>query len=119
MMKSLMVFLRAVFGGSEDFLSTRQGVEADFWQRSRGSVWTAARQWPGGLGWWFLAKRLWMRFLLPPLLIFCTVVTFLLAVFGGWVATQESRDAKASKQAFDALENRIERAKQGVANGQK
>lgn len=118
-MKGWMAFFLAAFGSPEDFLETRQGGEADFWQRSRGSVWQAARQWPGGMGWWYVGKRLLMRGVLPPLLVFCVSVTLLLAGFGGWVATQESRDTKVGKQAFDALENRIERAKQGVSRGEK
>lgn len=118
-MKSLMVFFLAAFGGPEDFLETRRGAEADFWRRSRGSVLQAARQWPGGLGWYFVAKRLLMRFLLPPLLVFCVAVTLLLAAFGGWIAVKEEAEAvrqtEASRQVFERLEQRVLE----VANGKK
>lgn len=120
MIKKIMVFFLAAFGTAEDFLETRQGGEAAFWQRSKGSVLQAARQWPGGMGWYYLGKRLLMRFLLPPVLIFVAAVTLLLAGFGGWVAVREQADAEAqseaaSKQAFERLEQRVLE----VANGKK
>lgn len=118
-MKSLMVFFLAVFGSGTDYLQTRQGAEAAFWQRSRGSILNAARQWPGGRGWWYLGKRIWLRLVLPPVLFFVAIVTLLLAAFGGWVALQEQavayRKAESSKQAFERLEQRVLE----VANGEK
>jgi len=122
-MRSLVTFWLAVFGKAEDFLATRQGGEAAFWQQARGSALRAARQWPQGLGWYFLAKRFLLRQVLPPVLIFGVTVTLLMAGFGGWMATKEQRDFKAQiesrKQAFERFSERIEKAKQGAANGQK
>ena len=119
-MKKIMTFWLAAFGSGEDFLQTRQGAEATFWQQSRGSVWKAARQWPDGKGWWYLAKRFFLRQIVPPVLIFGVTVTLLFAGFGGWIASQENRDVKAQtearKQALEAFEQRVEKAKEGGGN---
>lgn len=122
-MRNLVTLWLAIFGSSGDFLETRKGTEADFWQQARGSALQAARQWPRGLGWWYLAKRFFLRQVVPPMLIFGVTITLLLAAFGGWVATQPQRDietqSEARKQAFERFSERIEKAKQGAANGQK
>lgn len=122
-MKKLMELCLAIFGFGQDFLATRQGTEAEFWQCSRGSALQAAKAWPGGRGWYYLAKRFFLRQIVPPVLIFGTSLTLLLAGFGGWVALKEQRDFEAQiearKQAFERFSERIEKAKQGAAHGQK
>lgn len=122
-MKKLMTLALACFGKPQDFMETRKGAEAAFWQQAKGSAWKAARQCPGGRGWWYLTKWFLLREVVPAVLIFGVAVTLLMAGFGGWVATKESRDAEAQsearRQAFERLEQRVEKAKQqGASHGQ-
>lgn len=118
-MKRLLRLWLAIFGSAGDFLATRKGQEADFWQQSRGSVLQAAKAWPQGLGWWYVAKRFLLRQVVPPVLNFGVTITLLLAAFGGWIATQENRDAEARAEARKQAFEQLEKVKQGANHGER